>query len=152
MVKINPLFYTLTNLTLEGPWYHIADCSIRVTSISGAILSRIFIVRTQERVGRVGWGWCYIATKRKPRRAVHLSHRVGPSVYIAPSNAVLSSVTHNLLYINAIMLDFELCTRITPCLCHLKFAHRGHVDNGMGPTCFESKSKRSEKNFVIFFQ
>ena len=46
MVKINPLFYTLTNLTLEGPWYHIADCSIRVTSISGAILSRIFIVRT----------------------------------------------------------------------------------------------------------
>ena len=33
-------------------------------------------------------------------------------------DAVLSCVTQNLLYINAIVLDFELCTSITPCLCH----------------------------------
>ena len=46
MVKINLHIYTLTNLTSEGLWYQKADCSVCVTSISGAILSRIFIVRT----------------------------------------------------------------------------------------------------------
>ena len=47
MVKINLHIYTLTNLTSEGLWYQKADCSVCVTSISGAILSRIFIVRTE---------------------------------------------------------------------------------------------------------
>ena len=46
MVKTNLHIYTLTNLMLERPWYQSADCSVCVTSISGAILSRIFIVRT----------------------------------------------------------------------------------------------------------
>ena len=32
---------------------------------------------------------------------------------------------------------------------HLKSAHRGKVDNGMGPTCFERTSKWSKKN--LFF-
>ena len=138
MVKTNLHIYTLTNLMLERPWYQSADCSVCVTSISGAILSRIFIVRT-------GAGGADVTLLQSENLAVHCNCHTGLgrlcTQHLVMLYCPVSHKTYSTLMLLCWTLNYVPVSRLACVTQHLKSAHRGKVDNGMGPTYFERTSK-----------